>query len=102
MEQAVTRRAGLGRGLDALLPAQEARPEGAVAGLNEVSLDAIAPNPRQPRLRFDDEAIEDLAESIRELGILQPLLVRQLGGGRYELVAGERRLRASRLAGLER
>ncbi|HZK51538.1 MAG TPA: ParB/RepB/Spo0J family partition protein [Actinomycetota bacterium] len=102
MEQAVTRRAGLGRGLDALLPAQEARPEGTGAGLNEVPLDAIVPNPRQPRHSFDDDAIGDLAESIRALGILQPLLVRELGGGRYELVAGERRVRASRLAGLER
>jgi ParB family chromosome partitioning protein len=98
----MTRRAGLGRGLDALLPAHEARAESAGSGLNQVPLDAIAPNPRQPRQRFDDEAIGDLAESIRELGILQPLLVRNLGHGRYELVAGERRLRASRLAGLER
>ena len=100
MEQAVTRRAGLGRGLDALLPAQETRLDR--MGLNEVPLDAIAPNPRQPRHSFDDDAIGELAESIRELGILQPLLVRELGSGNYQLVAGERRLRASRLAGLER
>ena len=98
----MTRRAGLGRGLDALLPAQETRAEDAGRGLDQVPLDAIAPNPRQPRQSFDDDAIGDLAESIRELGILQPLLVRDLGHGRYELVAGERRLRASRLAGLER
>jgi ParB family transcriptional regulator, chromosome partitioning protein len=97
----VSRRAGLGRGLDALLPA-ETRAESAGAGLDQVPLDAIAPNPRQPRQSFDDNAIGDLAESIRELGILQPLLVRDLGHRRYELVAGERRLRASRLAGLER
>ena len=102
MEQEVTRRAGLGRGLDALLPAQGARPAGAGTGFNEVALDAIAPNPSQPRHSFDEDTIGDLAESISELGILQPLLVRELGGGRYELVAGERRLRASRLAGLER
>jgi ParB family chromosome partitioning protein len=102
VERPVTRRAGLGRGLDALLPAQEARTEDAGTGLDLVPLDAIAPNPRQPRQSFDDDAIGDLAESIRELGILQPLLVRDLGHGRYELVAGERRLRASRLAGLER
>jgi len=98
----MTRRAGLGRGLDALLPAHEARAESAGLALNQVPLDAIAPNPRQPRQSFDDEAIGELAESIRELGILQPLLVRDLGHGRYELVAGERRLRASRLASLER
>jgi len=97
----MTRRAGLGRGLDALLPAHETR-EGDAAGLNQVPLDAIATNPRQPRQNFDDDAIGDLAESIRQLGILQPLLVRDLGQGRYELVAGERRLRASKLAGLER
>ena len=96
----MTRRAGLGRGLDALLPAHEARESG--AGLNQVHVDAIATNPRQPRQSFDDDAIGDLAESIRQLGILQPLLVRDLGQGRYELVAGERRLRASKLAGLER
>lgn len=98
----MTRRAGLGRGLDALLPAHETRSESTGARLNEVPLGAIAPNPRQPRQSFDDGAIGDLAESIRELGILQPLLVRALGDGRYELVAGERRLRASKLAGLER
>ncbi|MGH2698400.1 MAG: ParB/RepB/Spo0J family partition protein [Actinomycetota bacterium] len=98
----MTRRAGLGRGLDALLPAHEARAEVSGARIDEVTLDAIAPNPRQPRRNFDGEAIGDLAESIRELGILQPLLVRKLGGGRVELVAGERRLRAAKLAGLER
>jgi ParB family chromosome partitioning protein len=98
----MTRRAGLGRGLDALLPAHEARADSSGSGLNQVPLEAIAPNPRQPRQSFDDDAIGDLAESIRELGILQPLLVRDLGHGRYELVAGERRLRASKLAGLER
>ena len=98
----MTRRAGLGRGLDALLPAQEGRGEASATGLNQVRLDAIAPNPRQPRQTFDDATIDGLADSIRELGILQPLLVRAIGDGRYELVAGERRLRASRLAGLER
>jgi len=98
----MTRRAGLGRGLDALLPAHEARAENPGSGLNQVPLDAIATNPRQPRQSFDDGAIGDLAESIRQLGILQPLLVRDLGHGLYELVAGERRLRASKLAGLER
>ncbi|MGH2826274.1 MAG: ParB/RepB/Spo0J family partition protein, partial [Actinomycetota bacterium] len=99
-ERAVKRRAGLGRGLDALLPDQEQ--ESRRGGLEEIELEAIAPNPRQPRQSFDDEAIASLADSIKELGILQPLLVRALGDGRYELVAGERRLRASRLAGLER
>jgi len=94
------RRSGLGRGLDALLPDEDY--ERGRGGLDEVEVEAIAPNPRQPRQSFDDEAIATLAESIKELGILQPLLVRAVDVGRYELVAGERRLRASRLAGLER
>jgi len=100
LENSVSRRSGLGRGLDALLPAHEPGARGG-GSLDEVPLDAISPNPRQPRHSFDDDAIRALAESIRELGILQPLLVRALGEGRFELVAGERRLRASRLAGLE-
>jgi ParB family transcriptional regulator, chromosome partitioning protein len=97
------RRAGLGRGLDALLPANEIpAPEVEQDGApHRVSVDAIVPNPRQPRQNFDDEAISGLATSIAELGILQPLLVRSLGDGRYELVAGERRLRASRQVGLD-
>ena len=90
-------RAALGRGLDALIPAsseaQRAR---------ELPLDAIEPNPQQPRKSFGADQSAELAESIREHGILQPLLVRQLSGGRYQLVAGERRWRAAALAGLER
>jgi ParB family chromosome partitioning protein len=96
----MTRRSGLGRGLDALIPADAApsrREEGALA---EAPVDAIDPNPNQPRRAFDDEAIDELAASIRQLGILQPLLVRHKRGGRYELVAGERRLRAAKAAGL--
>ena len=90
-------RAALGRGLDALIPAsseaQRAR---------ELPLDAIEPNPQQPRKSFGADQSAELAQSIREHGILQPLLVRQLSGGRYQLVAGERRWRAAELAGLER
>lgn len=97
----MTRRSGLGRGLDALLPAPPPV-ESARGGPHEVAVESIVPNPRQPRQSFDDDAIESLAASIRELGILQPLLVRPLGGERYELVAGERRLRASRLIGVQR
>lgn len=96
------RRSGLGRGLDALLPSSDSDTLEGTSGLEQVAVDSIVPNPRQPRRRFDDEALAELASSIRELGILQPLLVRSLGGGRYELVAGERRLRAARAAGLER
>ncbi|MBY0275180.1 ParB/RepB/Spo0J family partition protein [Candidatus Binatia bacterium] len=70
--------------------------------VQEVPLDAIDVNPRQPRARFDDQAIQDLATSIRDRGVLQPILLRARGDDRFELIAGERRLRASRLAGLER
>lgn len=96
----MTRRSGLGRGLDALLPpdATESMEGGP---LREISVEDVDPNPRQPRLDFDEAALEELAMSIRELGLLQPLLVRE-SHGRYELVAGERRLRAARAAGLDR
>lgn len=87
-------RGGLGRGLSALIPGATEE-----SGLLEVPLAAIEPNPRQPREEFDDEALEGLARSIQEVGILQPVVVRPRDGG-YELVAGERRLRAAKLAGL--
>lgn len=66
----------------------------------EVSVDSIQPNPRQPRTRFEDEALQELAASIRQVGVIQPLVVRPLSGGRYEIIAGERRFRAAQLAGL--
>ena len=71
------------------------------AYFEEVAIDAIVPNPRQPRRTFDEEALEELAASITEVGLLQPVVVRKLGPGNYELVMGERRLRASQRAGLE-
>lgn len=87
-------RRALGKGLSQLIAEQfETTP-------TEVSVDAIVPNLRQPRKRFDDSALEELAASIREFGVLQPLLVRPLSEGSYELIAGERRLRAAKLAGL--
>jgi ParB family chromosome partitioning protein len=93
----MSKRGGLGRGLSALIPgAPEA---GETSGLLEVPVNAVSPNPKQPRTRFDDEAIASLAVSIREVGILQPIVVRKAGAG-YELIAGERRLRAAKLAGL--
>ncbi|MFM8530484.1 MAG: ParB/RepB/Spo0J family partition protein, partial [Ilumatobacteraceae bacterium] len=70
------------------------------SGLREISLDAIVPNPNQPRVHFDESALDELAESIREVGVLQPILVRPLANGTFELIAGERRWRASRKAGL--
>src|SRR4051812_40494595 len=91
------RRGGLGSGLDALLPS--ATPSG---GAREVAIGAIQQNPRQPRTHFDDSALDELATSIREHGIIQPLIVSERGSDRYELVAGERRWRAAQRAGLER
>lgn len=88
----------LGKGLDALFSGGETLE----APVNEVSLDNIVVRGDQPRKVFNQESIEEMAESIREHGVLQPLLVRPLDEGKYELVAGERRLRASMLAGLER
>ena len=90
------KRGGLGRGLSALIPA--AVEEG--SGLAEVPVEAVSPNPRQPRTNFDDETLRALAASIREVGVLQPIVVRRSGEAAYELIAGERRLRAARLAGL--
>jgi ParB family chromosome partitioning protein len=95
----MSKRGGLGRGLSALIPGAPEAGE-ASAGLMEVPVNAVAPNPKQPRTRFDDETIATLAASIREVGILQPLVVRKAGDGRYELIAGERRLRAAKAAGL--
>ena len=94
----MSKRGGLGRGLSALIPGAEVAEEG--SGFLEVPVNTIAPNPKQPRTHFDDEALAGLAASIREVGILQPLVVRRTVDGRYELIAGERRLRAARAAGL--
>ncbi len=93
----MSKRGGLGRGLSALIPG--APESGEASGLLEVPVNAVSPNPKQPRTHFDDEAISSLAVSIREVGILQPIVVRKAGAG-YELIAGERRLRAAKLAGL--
>ncbi len=90
------RRSGLGRGLEALIPTTEER-ESAVT---QVPASAISPNPMQPRTTLDSEALEELAASIREHGMIQPLIVTQQGPERYQLIAGERRLEASRMAGL--
>jgi ParB family chromosome partitioning protein len=88
---------GIGRGLAAILP----RSDQGAAGLRQIAVELVKPNPRQPRRTFDDEKLAGLAESIASRGLLQPLVVRPLAGGTYELVAGERRLRAAKLAGLE-
>jgi len=90
-----------------LVPAPGGAPEEGMrpvqgASFAELPLDAIAPNPRQPRDVFDEEALAELVHSIKEVGLLQPVVVRHTGGGRYELIMGERRWRASKEAGLER
>lgn len=95
----MAKRGGLGRGLSALIPGAPEAGESA-SGLLEVPVNAVAPNPKQPRTRFDEETIGALAASIREVGILQPIVVRRAGDGRYEMIAGERRLRAAKAAGL--
>ena len=89
-----------GRGLDALIDTHsEVHTEGS-SNLNEVEISQIEPNPNQPRREFDEDALQDLATSIRELGIIQPITVRKTESGKYQIIAGERRWRASQLAGL--
>jgi ParB family chromosome partitioning protein len=91
---------GMGRGLAAILSVSEAG-EHDGPELRELHVELVAPSPEQPRKRFDEEALQALADSIKERGVLQPVLVRPRPGGRYEIVAGERRWRAAKLAGLE-
>lgn len=94
-------RPALGRGLSALIPTASS-----AAGIDTVDIELIVPNPEQPRLTFDQDALRELTDSIREHGILQPLIVTtvvsDLGPTTYQLIAGERRLQAARLAGIER
>ena len=91
---------GLGRGLEALIDTTaEVKTEGS-SNLNEVEIAMIDPNPNQPRREFDQEALQELATSIRELGIIQPITLRKMEGEKYQIIAGERRWRASQLAGL--
>ncbi|MDP8960475.1 MAG: ParB/RepB/Spo0J family partition protein [Actinomycetota bacterium] len=92
----MTERRGLGRGLSALIPAGDGVP----GRLRELPVEAIGPNTRQPRASFDEQELEELAASIREVGLLQPVVVREVEDDRFELIAGERRLRAAKLAGL--
>ena len=94
------KRGGLGTNLDALIPTSLTVGGNEVAQQNEVSVDSISPNPKQPRTVFNEEAMAELVASIKEIGILQPPVVRQTSAGRYELIMGERRFRAAKLAGL--
>ncbi|MGZ8647313.1 MAG: ParB/RepB/Spo0J family partition protein, partial [Solirubrobacteraceae bacterium] len=92
---------GMGRGLSAILaPSQDLDAERG-SELREIPVEMIVPNPHQPRQEFDEGAIAALSESLQERGVLQPVLVRPVPGGTYELIAGERRWRAARLAGFD-
>ena len=97
------RKSGLGRGLGALIPTEyhDSVSDQEASTALEVPVAAVTPNPRQPRVHFDEESLAGLTASIAELGILQPILVRSTGEGRYELIAGERRWRAAKRAGLQ-
>lgn len=99
----MNRKSGLGRGLGALIPAEYSEEAGAdtLRGALEVPIASVRPNPRQPRAHFDEESLAGLTASIVEIGVLQPVLVREVGAGEYELIAGERRWRASKRAGLQ-
>jgi ParB family transcriptional regulator, chromosome partitioning protein len=92
---------GMGRGLEAILSVSAAGPNAREDELRELPVEVIAPNQKQPRRRFDEEALAALAASLAERGMQQPVLVRPKAGGMYELVAGERRWRAARIAGLD-
>lgn len=92
----------LGRGLGALIDDADREKLEKVASINEIEIDRIETNPYQPRSKFDDEKINELASSIKELGIIQPITIRSIENNLYQLITGERRLRAARLAGLKK
>ena len=97
----MTKKNALGRGLGALIEGVEKEVlEKKVEANLQIAIESIEANPFQPRTRFDEQALEELASSIKQLGIVQPLTVRETGGGRYQLIVGERRLRAAKIAGL--
>ncbi|MTA27114.1 MAG: ParB/RepB/Spo0J family partition protein, partial [Actinobacteria bacterium] len=97
----MARRGGLGTNLDALIPTSLTVEGKEVGQQNEVDIASISPNPRQPRTHFDPVALDELIASIKEIGILQPPVVRQVKPGSYELIMGERRFRAAKAAGLK-
>ncbi len=90
----------LGRGLDALISTEDVHTSGS-SSINEISIEKIKANPNQPRREFDTEALSELADSIREIGIIQPITLRKMDDGTYQIIAGERRWRASQMAGLK-
>jgi ParB family chromosome partitioning protein len=97
----MVKRGGLGTNLDALIPTSLTVGGKEVGQQNEIDIDLISPNPKQPRTVFDEAALKELMVSIKEIGILQPPVVREVSGGRYELIMGERRYRAAKAVGLK-
>jgi ParB family chromosome partitioning protein len=97
----VERRSGLGKGLGALIPTDVVAGTAVRPGVLEIPITQIEPNPYQPRNHFDEESLAGLTASIRELGVLQPILVREVNVDRFALIAGERRWRAAKRAGLQ-
>jgi len=97
----MAKRGGLGTNLDALIPTSLTVGGREVAQQNEIDINLISPNPKQPRTVFDEAALKELMVSIKEIGILQPPVVREVSGGRYELIMGERRYRAAKAVGLK-
>ena len=96
---AVRKKYALGRGLDALISTEDVRTEGS-STINEINVDLIEANPNQPRREFDAESLQELTDSIIEIGIIQPVTLREMENGKYQIIAGERRWRASQKAGL--
>jgi len=98
----MARSSGLGKGLSSIIPGAELADSDSTAGavLSDIPVGAVSPNPNQPRVHFDEESLIELASSITEMGVLQPILVRPLDDGQFELIAGERRWRAAQRAGL--
>ena len=96
----MAKRNALGRGLGALIDDAEKMQQG--AGLDEIELSKIEANPFQPRTKFDEEALAELSASIKEIGLIQPITLRKVGDNKYQIIAGERRFRASQLAGLNK
>jgi len=97
----MAKRGGLGTNLDALIPTSLTVAGKEVGQQNEIDIDLISPNPKQPRTIFEEAALKELMVSIKEIGILQPPVVREVSGGRYELIMGERRYRAAKAVGLK-
>ena len=98
---AALKRPVLGRGLDALIAMDDLKTSGS-SSINEIELSKIQPNPEQPRSVFEQEALEELAASIRSMGVIQPITLKEIGEEQYLIISGERRYRAALMAGLER